>query len=540
MKKVIVIGIDGATWKLLDQMVEKKLLPNIQFLLENGVHGELISTIPPVTGPAWVSFATGTNPGKHGCYDFLLPNKSLKKVIPITSKNIRDKTFYEILDDDHKKCILINLPCSYPPRIKEPVITCILTQGNEFIFPNTLIKEIPELKEYRITPDMKLREKEDITGYVNDIRKLEKNRFDCAKKLFEKDWDMFFLLFSGIDWIQHVMYDKLFSGKLPDDSEALSAFKEIDEYIGWFVKNAGENADIVFLSDHGFSVYKRIFFVNSWLKEEGYLKVGKSSTEKVSSTKIMDNLEKERKNRLTISIPFFISDFLKNMTWLYPIYIQAKRILPITINYKTAEPKMSETLAFSTNCISSNFGGIYINDKIRFSDGIVDRNDYENIRDEIIHKLEKLKDPKTGKNTIKKVFKREDIYHGPEFSNAPDLMVMLDDDYCFNSNVLVARVFEENITDMMNNHALEGIFMAYGPDIKRGIKIGDIGMFDLAPTILHMLETPVPENMDGQVITQIFDEKSKLTNRSIIYKNIGIQKEKLKKHIINLKEKGKF
>jgi len=68
--KVLIIGLDGATWDLMKPLTEKGKLPTLRKLIDEGVHGDLESTITPSTGLAWVSFATGKNPGKHGCYDF--------------------------------------------------------------------------------------------------------------------------------------------------------------------------------------------------------------------------------------------------------------------------------------------------------------------------------------------------------------------------------------------------------------------------------------------------------------------------------------
>ncbi|RLE47527.1 MAG: hypothetical protein DRJ18_03130 [Candidatus Methanomethylicota archaeon] len=73
MKKlrVIVIGLDGATWKLIKPWAEEGKLQTLKRLMEEGAYGELKSTIPPITAAAWASLLTGKNPGKTGIYDFL-------------------------------------------------------------------------------------------------------------------------------------------------------------------------------------------------------------------------------------------------------------------------------------------------------------------------------------------------------------------------------------------------------------------------------------------------------------------------------------
>lgn len=68
--RVLVIGLDGATWDLLEPLAKEGKLQTLRNLMEGGVWGNLESTIPPVTVPAWVSFATGMNPGKLGVFGF--------------------------------------------------------------------------------------------------------------------------------------------------------------------------------------------------------------------------------------------------------------------------------------------------------------------------------------------------------------------------------------------------------------------------------------------------------------------------------------
>ena len=68
--RVLVLGLDGATFDLLDAWMERGLMPNVQRLATEGSRAVLRSVMPPVTAPAWTSFATGVRPGKHGVFDF--------------------------------------------------------------------------------------------------------------------------------------------------------------------------------------------------------------------------------------------------------------------------------------------------------------------------------------------------------------------------------------------------------------------------------------------------------------------------------------
>lgn len=514
MSKVLVLGLDGATWDLLRQWIEEGRLPTLKKLMEEGVHSVLKSTIPPLTGPAWVSFATGKNPGKHGCYDFLLPRDSLDDVRTITTRDINGETFYELLDKAGKKCVLINLPCSYPPRINGIVITDFLTMGDEFIFPRDLIEEIPELKRYRVLPDSHSR----IKDYINDVRDLERNRFECAKKLFKKEWDFFFILFSGTDWIQHKIYDKLISGD-NSDLEAIEFYEEIDDYIKWFVENA-KDTTILIMSDHGFQAHNKMFAINKWLMEEGYLKV-KQMESKGSSLR-----EKSQKG---VKVPVFLLRHQKVFKLGTIFYGILRRIIPVTPVIRT-EPDTASVAYSILSSANGNCCGIYINSKRRFGDGSVGIKDYDRVRSEIMDKLEKLRD-ETGEKIFKSVLRGEEVYSGECVDKAPDI-VLISDEYNINS-------FYDECKNA-NEHAIKGIFVAYGSDIKRGVKIENAEIIDLAPTVLYMMDMPIQREMDGRVLKEIFREDSGFAKREAVYREVEVGKEWIKERIRELKDVGRI
>ena len=91
--RVLVIGLDGGTFDIIKPLVAQGKLPTIGKLMKGGVYGDLISTIPPVTSPAWPSFMTGKNPGKHGVFDFVGRGKGYSKVIK-NARDIKAKTLW--------------------------------------------------------------------------------------------------------------------------------------------------------------------------------------------------------------------------------------------------------------------------------------------------------------------------------------------------------------------------------------------------------------------------------------------------------------
>lgn len=529
-RKVLIIGLDGATWDLLKPWAQKGILPTLKNLMEKGVYGNLESTVPPLTVPAWISFATGTNPGKHGCHYFAMPKGSLGELRPITSRAIHGETFYEVLEENKKKCILINLPGSYPPRIKGIVITSLLTQGDNFIFPPNLIDKIPELRDYRIIPDFSWQVEGKIDEFVNDVRKLERNRFECARKLFEKDWDFFFLLFSGTDFIQHQIYDKLIYGQMNEDSPAVGLYRDIDKYIGWFADNAPDDTDIFLVSDHGFKAYQKCLHINEWLRREGYFEKELRTKPRIAPQMAMEAQQRAMADRRDIRLPNFLLKYWRVLNWLRPVYKMLKTKLKLKVRSDVFQPKMGESAAYSPY-----LWAIYVNDKRRFTDGKVDIGQYEKFRSELVSGLKHLKDPQTGQTIVTGIWKKEDIYNGSHLDMAPDI-VLTSEEYLLGSSIIWNELF---IADRgMIHHSTHGIFLAHGSSIKEEAEVQGARIHDLAPTILHLFGLPIPKDMDGRVLTEIFKEASEPAQRDVIFQEVDVERVRVESRIKKLKQSG--
>ena len=129
-KKVMVIGLDGATFDLIKPWAEEGKLPTFKKLMDEGIHGNLKSTIPYATIPAWPSFATGCNPGKHSFYDFFKEKDNGYEVTVemLPSRAVKQPTLWKILSHHNKKVAVINVPSTYPPtKVNGYMITGMLT-----------------------------------------------------------------------------------------------------------------------------------------------------------------------------------------------------------------------------------------------------------------------------------------------------------------------------------------------------------------------------------------------------------------------------
>ncbi len=143
--RVIVIGLDGATFDLILPWVKEGCLPTFKRLMEEGVWGELKSTIPPLTGPAWSLFMTGKNQGKHGIFDFMVRNPEGYDWITINATFRKGRSFWNFLEEEGRRAIVFNVPVTYPPEHgKGAMVSGFLTPpgAEDFIFPPELGKKL--------------------------------------------------------------------------------------------------------------------------------------------------------------------------------------------------------------------------------------------------------------------------------------------------------------------------------------------------------------------------------------------------------------
>jgi predicted AlkP superfamily phosphohydrolase/phosphomutase len=153
------------------------------------------------------------------------------------------------------------------------------------------------------------------------------------------------------------------------------------------------------------------------------------------------------------------------------------------------------------------FGNIFINLKGREPDGIINQGkEYEDTVHSLIDCLLQLKDPDDGNQIVTKIYRSEELYYGPYVEDAPDLILIMRNyrymtrgGYEFRGNSL----FSKPKINHSGNHRINGIAFFYGPNIKKGGKIADIHIIDLMPTILSIMDIPIPDDVDGRAVTEV-------------------------------------
>ncbi|RLA87962.1 MAG: hypothetical protein DRG20_06790 [Deltaproteobacteria bacterium] len=510
--KVLIIGIDAATFDIIEPLVNKGLLPTFKHLMQKGSFGKLISTIPPVTPPAWTSIVTGKNPGKHGVFDFYMPPCFGYNRRILTAKANRAKTLWKLLSERGLKVGVLNVPLTYPPEEVNgfivPGMQYALCTNQEFTYPRELFFELKRvLGKYEVIwGDLKSLYTNELDEFLDKWEEILEIRKKATLYLMQKySWNFFMVVFYVIDPIQHHFW-KFFDKTHPLYEPALAQkygmiithfYQKLDEAIAEILRHVDENTTIIIVSDHGAGAEIKSFYLNLWLKKEGLLRFKEFSYNFLARMKW----------------PHFIYKALKRLkypgiSWTVPLnqLKELKRDIDpregLEVSYFIDWPN---TKAFTGNHTEQ---GIYLNVKGREPQGIVSEGkEYDELREYIIYRLYQLKDPETNEKVVDKVYKKEEVYHGSYIKFAPDLFLVLKGgSYLAQKEIYPGPLFRYT-NKTTGTHRLEGIFIATGSGIKKGKRISKLHVTDITPTVLALLGQPIPLDMDGQVLKEIMADE---------------------------------
>jgi len=466
-RKLFVLGLDGATWDVLLPLIEEGWMPTLKAIMEKGAWGDLESIIPPVTGPSWTSFATGKNPGKTGVFDYFVrePNKYILK--PISSVHLKDSTFWDFLSSVGYRVGIVAFPMLYPPyEINGFMLSGAMAPSESNIcFPPELRRKLVQ-KFGPLETSVKYHDQkyEDEEFFLEELNNFVDKQKEIVKHLMKENrWDLFLYIFSATDWIQHLMWKHIDSThplydpiKSPHLSQRFNEFfRKIDSSIKEILDLLNTNTNVIILSDHGFGINDQCFNLTKWLAEKGYLA-------KISlPTRIKIEMKK--------NILRFLGPINKNLK-ISKLFSKAT----IQRVSKNLESNTAEFINFKKSkayCLGHTipFGAIYINLKGRDLEGVVDVKEYELLRNEIIEKFHDLPN-EVGDNLKVKVFDSKEENNCKTTNSAPDILFTINNFRCvilesdFSRPLLEKKSFSNRHT---GSHRMNGIFIAYGSDIKR-------------------------------------------------------------------------
>jgi len=506
--RVLIIGLDGATFHLVEPLVQAGDLPNLARLIAGGVHGPLRAWPNMNSAAAWTSMVTGYNPGQHGIYDFGSAAPQLgHRWHPTTAADRTRAPFWRLLSMGGQWVGVLNVPISYPADSVNGFMLAGMDaptiHSSGFAHPPELAYELRQQGIDYVLDVPKLGDVSKRTPHELPwlVRRMIDSRARTIHYLMRtRPWDAFMAVFVAPDRVQHFYWPPQ-HGAIGDPEWApiRNLYRQIDSFFGDALKCIDGNTTVLVVSDHGFGpAYSANRDLNGLFSQLGLLHYH------------------QRGGRLGGRL---LRNLLLHGRRTIPLGLQAPlaRVLPglhrrAVSEYGYRGIEWSRTQVFA----SPSGGRVCINLKGRQPEGSVSPEDQDGLRENVQGILLNLTDPTTGRRLVRAVHRRENVYRGPHVEQAADLIIEWDeavdrDRLCYQREGLSALVHEPDGRSLgrrwKGRHRSDGIFIAHGPNIRRGVVVADACLYDIAPTILYLQGHPIPGDMDGKVLTDIFAEE---------------------------------
>jgi predicted AlkP superfamily phosphohydrolase/phosphomutase len=432
--RLIVIGLDGVPHSLLTELIHRGDVPNLAAIAASGDLRRAESTYPTVSCAAWTSFVTGVNPGQHGVYGFVDRRPGSYQHYITGAQYVRSPQVFSTLSERDRRVIILNVPVTSPP----PDVNGFLAGG--FLAPKldgaTHPPELAERLErlgYRIDIDP-WQARQSLEMLFDDLHATLAGRVAAATELLSNEtWSYAMVHIMGTDRINHFVWRKWDEGDAEFAPRFVDYYRRVDEAVGEIAQAAGDDAQLLLLSDHGFTGTVHEVNIDVWLRDNGLLTV--------------------------------------------PVSDEAK-LTDINPN---------------TRVFSMTPGRIYVNLRGREPEGAVEPGaEYETIREDVAAGLMELTDPDTGENVLERVSPREELFEGDALDQAPDLLAIPRDGYDLKSQLGGEELFTSSpITGM---HTFDDAFWLIRG---RQFADGTPSVKDGAPTAMSLLEEEIPTHYEG-------------------------------------------
>jgi len=482
MNRVLVIGWDGADWRILDPLLGRGILPNLAALIRRGGRAVLRSTVPTHSWAAWPSFLTGVDPDEHGVYDILETRRGATRQHPVSFRSIRERTFLHDLTEAAIETVMVNVPLTAPPpKISGKLVAGgVLPKGRPYTYPESLAGELERAGvPFPINGMSWTTFPHRPEPFLQEVGALIRARQRATEHLLDSsDWRVGVAVFVAPDRVQHCLNEYV-SNDHPDYAErsreplaekVRDVYRLLDEGLGRLVERADDGDLVLFMSDHGMQSCTGTVNMDRLLERLGLLEFSASNA-------IFGPMQWGKVR----SIARKLYDTLG---------LHGRVSLPQAVNW-------SKTQAYTS--IRSTGQGVNVNLRGRESDGIVDPADFERTRDEVAQRLLAFSDPRTGTRPVARAVRREEAFRGSYADEAPDLLLDPAPLYMLTH----ARLAVEPADWSSGDHRIEGVLAAAGPAVASGGLPDGPRLVDLAPTILAAAGAPASVHHTGRVLTEL-------------------------------------
>ncbi|WP_459193622.1 alkaline phosphatase family protein [Halosimplex sp. J119] len=496
----LLVGVDAGCWSVLDRLPDRSAVSTIDSISQRGVSAPLESAIPPWTASAWPSLYTGANPGKHGVFGFLQFDGYDWDVVNATDVSVRP--VWEIADRHGLTSVVVNAPVTHPPRSFDGALVPGYTAPEDpECHPSGILDEVRDhVGEYRLYSEGDV----DRETAAEDYRSFVRSRGAAFRYLADRfDPDFGFVQFQQTDTVCH---------EFPGDDDLLgSVYGTVDEEIE-AILDACDPDTVVLASDHGIGPCEgREFRVNEFLREEGFVEATTDGDGMPSWVSIREGDLREGDGdgdeaggespaaTDALAAAMGVAASAGVTTQRVARVIDAlgltdvvSRVVPEDLQQAGSERvDFPASTAYMRDPIEL---GVRINLAGRDPDGVVDPDDYESVRQDLIAALRSVQTP-DGDPVFEEVAPREAYFSGPEADRAVDVVTVPADF----DQYLVAQLYGDQFGEPSEPwiHKRTGMVVAAGEGVDPDAGPGDPHLFDVAPTVCAALGIPYSDRMDG-------------------------------------------
>ncbi|MEZ4648865.1 MAG: alkaline phosphatase family protein [Candidatus Eisenbacteria bacterium] len=285
--KVLLVGLDGADWSLIEPMMERGELPHLALLAERGTRARLRAIQPIISPVIWTTIATGYGPDDHGVIDFTVPDPETGDPIVITSRHRMSKAFWDILTEDGRSVDVVGWWASWPAEevngriVSDRVLSHAFYAESDaeegLTYPPDLYASLkagfssPDDVSFEIAQQFMhidrarwdaadIHDFNDPVGHFRHIYSTLENSGAAARRLLENPSDVVAAYFEATDTAGH-MYMRYAPPAYPYSTEeerqqfggTVEAFyRAADDQLGKMLAMVGPETYVMVVSDHGF------------------------------------------------------------------------------------------------------------------------------------------------------------------------------------------------------------------------------------------------------------------------------------------------
>lgn len=506
--KVVVIGLDGATLDVIEPWAAAGYLPHLAGIMARGTTARLRSTTPPLTGPAWSSFMTGVNPGQHGLYDFVGFRPQSYVLTPQTAAQRAVPALWRLLSQAGRRVSVINVPLTYPPEeVNGVLISGLMTPPEvaDFVYPPDYLPNLRQaVPDYRVQPPGIYFAKGREAELAAAAQAMTTQHVAAALHLMHNTtWDFFMVVLMATDIVQHAAWHYMDAthrdhAPSPLRDAILDCYRQADAGVGQLAAAAGQDATLIIMSDHGFGPLEDYLYLNTWLWQQGWLRLKNNA-----HTRFKQFLFEAGLSPLAVARAVNRLGLTGRLTQEVRRQRQVTRQRLQSLFLSFDDVDWAHTQAYSVG----NAGAIWLNQQGREPQGCVTPGPAaEEKLTRITEALYAIRHPQTGRPVIGQVQRGAAVYQGARSQNAPDLVCLAADwrVHPFGQVEFPARRWLEPAFDRSGGHRPEGVLIAAGPIIRQGFQHPECQIVDLAPTILGLLDAPLPAHLDGAFLADFF------------------------------------